>query len=78
MQSLIFNIKSLMQNFKDTAVGQWFSAIGMDDTDGRSDVEGRDIGLMLKDKERRKAARNRRHRLVFENRAERCVGTVDE
>lgn len=50
----------------------------MDDTGSRSDVEGRDIGLVLKDKERRKAAGNRRHRLVFEDPAERCVGTVDE
>jgi len=29
----------------------------MDDISDRSDVEGRDIGLMLKDKERQKAAR---------------------
>jgi hypothetical protein len=29
----------------------------MDDINDRSDVEGRDIGLVLKDKERRKAAR---------------------
>jgi len=31
----------------------------MDDISDRSDVEGRDIGLMLKDKERQKAARVR-------------------